>query len=53
MASKKQDIEIYDGDFEVFLVGDIIWAKLKGHPVWPAKVISFEMKLFLMKIRSN
>lgn len=26
------------GDYRVFVVGDLVWAKLKGWPAWPAKV---------------
>lgn len=36
--NSKELIE-YGGSFEIFLVGDIVWTKLKGHPVWPAKVL--------------
>lgn len=31
----------FDGNFNVFVVGDIVWAKLRGHPIWPAKVRSY------------
>lgn len=25
-------------DYRVFIVGDLVWAKLRGWPAWPAKV---------------
>lgn len=28
----------YTGEYRVFVVGDLVWAKLKGWPAWPAKV---------------
>lgn len=38
-SNGKHTIAEYHNDFEVYVVGDIVWAKLKGHPNWPAKVI--------------
>lgn len=33
--SKKQLVEF--GDYRVFVVGDIVWTKLKGWQSWPSK----------------
>lgn len=38
-SDDKKAIAEYDSDFEVFVVGDIVWAKLKGHPHWTGQVI--------------
>lgn len=37
-ASNKHEIAEIGDNYDVFLTGDIVWAKLKGHPYWPAKV---------------
>lgn len=30
--------ECENGQYQIFITGDIVWAKLKGWPVWPSKV---------------
>lgn len=37
-SSNKNEIVEFGENYDVFLTGDIVWAKLKGHPYWPAKV---------------
>lgn len=29
-----------------FSMDEVVWAKLKGHPAWPAKIVGFENKRF-------
>lgn len=49
----------FNGDYRIFIVGDLVWAKLKGWPAWPAKVnipvqndLSFlELNLSCFKIK--
>lgn len=31
------------GDYRIFVVGDLVWAKLKGWPAWPAQVSLISM----------
>lgn len=38
-SNVKKTIAEYHSDFEVFVVGDIVWGKMRGHPHWPAKVL--------------
>lgn len=38
VGSHIQELMEYNGDYRVFVVGDLVWAKLKGWPAWPAKV---------------
>lgn len=44
ISGKTNDSKIIaecNSDFEVFIVGDIVWGKMRGHPHWPAKVLLF------------
>jgi len=36
-SRKKQQRKIIQEE-KTFLVGQVVWVKLKGHPIWPAKV---------------
>lgn len=36
--NRKNQQLIEFGDFRIFIVGDLVWAKLRGWPAWPAKV---------------
>lgn len=40
ISSKQQSPLASDGVVAMvsFKVGDVVWCKLKGHPIWPAKV---------------
>lgn len=45
-TKKTKQLVEYSGDFSVYCVGDIVWAKLRGHPYWPSKVYLKFRELF-------
>lgn len=50
-GKRNKKLAKFSSDYEVFVVGDIVWAKLRGHPHWPAKVKLRIFKLYRKNIQ--
>lgn len=42
-SRNKEMVKCTNEDYRVFVVGDLVWAKLRGWPAWPAKVGYFSI----------